>query len=487
MKDTNLELREEQRLRQQRREKRFKLLIILLIIVGLGFFVKGRWRAWFVNQPEKEYHTEDVIDRITIVSGEDFTTTRQISWRCGETIKESKLYYASVSNGEASFRSIPAKGTVVTSRKGKGCYYTATLPKLQAGGHYLYYVQTGKLVSPTYPFEIPKELDKSTRFVYLGDVQDPTGELSAEMFPKLKALGKKDIHFIATAGDQIEGPTNKYWDIWYKSWGEDYIAQMPFIVATGNHEYLKRGLLRELDPRWVVQYNYPQNGPNNFWGRSYYIDFPLMRFIVLDSNGISLPSDILNHRSWLKKTLLSSTQKWQVVMFHHGIKSVREGRSNPIMTMSFKGLLEEYGADLILQGHDHAYSRITTKNDKKECITPVYVISTSSPKIYRNEFDCIHDKLASGLQLYQIIDVTKKKIQYRAYQYDSSLYDALTIDGEKKVNKRYRVQDEGQEIPELFLFNNFAKDEKGLKKAEDYKTEVLRRNVMRLDKLSQSK
>ncbi len=476
--------------------KWFITLIVVFIsaIIALAVFLKKRWRAWFVNQPEIAYVTPNHIDRVTLTSGEDFLSQRAISWRCGEELQEASLDLCdwtksdtTLASDHLSWRKIKAKGHLVHSRSGKGYFYSVRLDSLLEGHQYIYTLQTGGQKSKVFTFTMPKGLDSLERFLYLGDVQDPTGELSKKLFnnllPKPSIVEKSDttslvkapIHFVATAGDQIEGPSDAYWNVWYQSWGEDYTAQIPFNCATGNHEYLKKGFSRVLDPRWVVQYNYPQNSVVGFQGRSYYIDYPLMRFIVLDSNGITLPSDIIAHRDWLKGLLSSSKQPWQVVMFHHGIQSVREGRSNLVMRYGFKSILEDYGADLVLQGHDHAYSRITSKTDKGEKLTPVYVISTSSPKLYRNSFDAIHDRLASGVQLYQTIEVRPNTLSYQSYLYSGELNDKLTIDRRNVLGNRYRVQDKAVGLPELFEFNAFGTDKKGQKKARKYQEAIKER------------
>ena len=88
--------------------------------------------------------------------------------------------------------------------------------------------------------------------------------------------------------------------------------------------------------RWIPQTNYPLNGPKDFLQRSYYIDFPLMRLIVLDTTDIMWLGAINSHKSWLRHVLSSSRQPWQVVLFHHAVDCVREGRKNFIMHHVFR-------------------------------------------------------------------------------------------------------------------------------------------------------
>lgn len=456
--------------KRKRHIARYSLLVLL---VGFGILSFVRRNAWFGNTPEIAYQTPDSIDRITVTPGESFVKDRTISWRCGEELQEAWLEYQS-SNESDSLPSalskgnkVVAQGQLIHSRTGKGCFYQVHLNDLQEGQSYFYQIHTGSSSSAVYHLSIPYSQERS-EFVYLGDVQDPIGVASDTLLTQLSERFR-GADFLATAGDQIDGPANQYWDIWYQALG-GWSPELSIVASTGNHEYLKRGFLRELDPRWVPQYGFPTNGPQGFEGRSYYIDFPLMRYIVMDSNGIVLPWDIMKHRSWLRRVLNESKQPWQVVMFHHAIYSVRDGRSNPIMRYGFRGILEEEGADLILQGHDHAYSRINSRSETNERIAPVYIISSSSPKVYRNGFDEIHDRLGSGLQLYQHIVVKRDSLHYRSYEYSGALYDDIAL--VQRPNQRPLVKDYAGAIPEQFRFDAFGQDKKGQKKATKYRQAV---------------
>lgn len=446
--------------------------VVSTLIIGSGVLSVIRWNAWFGNKPEVRYHTPNSIDRVTITPGQNFSSERTISWRCGEIMQKSWLEYGLAGEDTTILDKqwIPAIGRDIITRSGHGYFYQAKIAGLKEGKQYRYRVHTGKQSSIPYVINIPKSRD-SSNFIYIGDVQDPDGKMSRRLFADLERKNLS-IDFLAVAGDQIEGPTDSYWNIWYNSLSNTWSGQIPIIAATGNHEYLKKGLLRELDPRWTVQYGFPQNGPSGFIGRSYYVDFPLMRFIVIDSNGISSPLDIIRHRSWLKERLQTSSQPWQIVMFHHAIHTIREGRFHPMMYYGLKGILEKDGADLVLQGHDHAYSRITTKTEQGDSIAPIYIVSSSSPKVYRNGFNEIHDRLGSGLQLYQYIQVNTLRLRYQSFKYSGELYDDVELVHASKNENRIKAVDYARSIPEEFHFSDFANTPKGKKKALKYKEAI---------------
>ena len=475
------------------RKKRYLLIpLFLVLLLGAGVLLILRWRAWFGNPPEAPYHTPEEITRVTLTPGSDFTTERTLSWRSGEYLVPSALTLQEITaRGDTlAARRIPALGRLVKSRSGKGCFYHVSLDSLHVGSRYLYQLQSGEQRSPVYSFAMPSEREcDTTRFVYLGDVQDPQAQMSTTFFRELRERLADSIQFLALAGDQIEGPTDHYWQCWYQAL-QGWSTRLPIIAAPGNHEYLKRGFARELDVRWVPQTNYPLNGPKGFLQRSYYIDFPLMRFIVLDTTDIMWLGSINSHKSWLRRALSSSRQPWQVVLFHHAVDCVREGRKNIIMHHIFKDELLAYGADLVLQGHDHGYARATTRDERGDTIAPAFVISSASPKVYRNGFSSVHDRLGSGLQLYQDITVTKTQIHYTSYRFQpdsiprDSLLDRSKLLYDELILRRGRdgaihVEDKARTLPELFLYEGFGADSKGQKKAAQYAKEVKERRERR--------
>ncbi|MBK8381980.1 MAG: metallophosphoesterase [Ignavibacteria bacterium] len=57
---------------------------------------------------------------------------------------------------------------------------------------------------------------------------------------------------------------------------------------------------------------------------------------------------------WLKNSLAASSQKFNLVYFHHPPYSSGQHGNNPYMNWPFK----RWGADAVLAGHDHTYERI---------------------------------------------------------------------------------------------------------------------------------
>lgn len=442
-------------------KKRTKLIIYIIagILIIFGVVLKLRWHAWFYNKPEMPYITPYSIDRVTLSPGENFSNERTISWRC-DTILHDAGIFIEVLQDSVTINQKTDYAQVIQSRSGKGAYYQVHLRDLPYGS-YRYKIFTGDKISDYYHFEV-KPLTDSLSFLFIGDVQDPDGHVSDSLFTKLR---QSDVYsdFIAMCGDQIEGPCDNFWGIWFNSLGS-WAGQMPLLVSTGNHEYFKNGFFREIDPRWVPQFGYPHNGPEGFEGKSYYVDFPLCRFIVMDSEKITTIPAIIKHRSWLKDIVSKSGKKWNILMMHHAMDCIREGRTNIAMHYFFKPLVLDLNIDLVLQGHDHSYARWITKKDNRET-TPVRVISVSSPKLYPNKFDEDIDRIGSGMAMYQNIQVYRDSIVYKSFEFDNTIYDYVVI--HKQKNEVF-IDDKAKYWEEKFLYDGFAKNKKGEKARAKY-------------------
>lgn len=444
-----------------------KLYIALLTILIAGtILVIWKRKIWFSNPPEVAYTTSQTPDRVILTVGENGDTERNVSWLCDTTLTQGNIEITQKESKDTLH--IEATGTIVKSRSGKSAFYKAHLSGLIPGKSYAYRVHNDTLASKWFAFEMP-QTEGEQAFIYVGDNQDHENGDSRQVFKNIRKR-YPNVKFWALGGDVIDRPTDAYWSYWYSTM-DSIAGQMPFIAATGNHEYLK-GITKTLDSRWTYSFFNPGNGPDEFIGRSYYVNFKDMCFIVIDSDGIQGPISLYNHRAWLKKTLSTSTKKWKIVMLHHPVYSVRSGRSNYYVRWTFKPLFEKYGVDLVLQGHDHGYSRITTKNGKEKQ-TPIYIVSSCSPKFYVVGFDQVHDRLGSNLLVYQHIAVLNDTLKYRAFTQDNEPYDDLVVvrtpGQSSKVIDNAAEWPEQLELPPAYRNNNKVNLEKYQQKVEERK------------------
>ena len=257
-------------------------------------------------------------------------------------------------------------------------------------------------------------------FLLLGDIHNSLTN------DQLAALSERhsDIQFYAQLGDWMERPYMYYEQMMYQSLLGTRFDTLPIVAIPGNHEYLK-GVVKTLPEHWKTLFPNPQNGPARFLGTSYYVDFPCMRLIAVNTDGLQRMSDYTQVAFWVKKCLLDACDRFTIVMMHHPIYSTAEGRSNPLMWLAFHSAMRE--ADVVFSGHDHNYARRTEHYKarfwKKEQPT-LFIGTNASNKKYPVKENRKYEASFSGAPVYEYISVTPDTL----YIYTRNLITGELID-----------------------------------------------------------
>lgn len=395
-----------------------RYIFLLIVLLGGAILCAIRWNAWFGNIPEPSYMVPDEPTCVTLLPGEDGVSQRVVTWRAGKDILPSYLY---LTDADDSIYVYPATGTIVESRAGYAAYYAVSLDSLQPG-QYTYYVSSGEYCSDTCYFYVSAPSD-TLRFYLFGDIQekDTISDFDSLM-TELSALPPTSYQ-MAYLGDVIERPIDDYWQVWYSSM-HGLSALVPQIAIPGNHEYLK-GIRKRLDSRWEHHFAYPHNGPSHHLGHSYYIDYPSLRLICIDTDGLQHLSDYTTVQTWLAKALYDAGDRWTVVLMHHPVYAAGMGRFNLSIFNAFHLTLRS--ADLVFAGHDHCYAR-RAATDRDNFTTPVYVVTSSSSKRYLSSCDARNQRVASDRAFYETIVVTPDSLCVKTRDLPSGeVYDGFTV------------------------------------------------------------
>ena len=196
-----------------------------------------------------------------------------------------------------------------------------------------------------------------SKFLFFSDTQaDPeTGDYSG--FGELLATALSrcpDPDIVIFGGDSVnDGADANEWDAFHKV-VDPLLTGLTTASAVGNHDNCS--LLKS-------QFTYPadsSSGAGN--GFFYSLSAGPVFFIILDSNamGAANQKDI----EWLRSELQSSAAGqavWRIAVMHHPMWIIADNPKDEqraeTMRESFLPLLEEYGVDLILCGHQHSYAR----------------------------------------------------------------------------------------------------------------------------------
>ena len=218
-------------------------------------------------------------------------------------------------------------------------------------------------------------------FLLLGDIHNSLDNNQISLISERHS----DIDFWAQVGDWMERPYHYYEQMVYQSLLGTRIDSLPIIAIPGNHEYLK-GVVKTLPEHWKTIFPNPHNGPLRFFGTTYYVDFPGLRMIAVDTDGMHRVSDYTQVSFWLMNVLRKSEGRFTIVMMHHPVYSTAKGRCNPLMWLAFHSAMRE--ADVVFSGHDHNYARRIEQYKayfwKKEEPT-IFITTNASTKVYPNK------------------------------------------------------------------------------------------------------
>ena len=443
------------------RKKQIFYTLSTIIVVGVAIWCKLRWRAWFDNPPEEPYIAASVPSRVLLTFGNEGALSRNISWQCDSVVHPS---YIEIQTGtDTTTLCIPADGEVFASRSGKAAYYVARIEKVMPDVRYRYRAVTNGKFSPWYAFtarDVGAEGNFS--FLYFGDVQDSIGGIAHQQIMKAWRA-HPDVDFVSFGGDLTERPTDRYWKETFRDL--DTIGQtLPVLCITGNHEYLKYPI-RRLERRFSLVFSYfldSMIGENQVFT----LQVGNTRLYLLDSDR-EWPY-LMNQRKWLSQQFAENTARWNIVMLHHPIYSIKSPSNNLTQRWSFADLINQH-ADLVLQGHEHAYARMTLHQNGR-AVPPIYTVSHCSPKHYRFRFDKKFDRFGCGTQFYQYVALHGDTLTMKAYDAATEqLYDQVDI--VKGVHDKAHILDKGKEIPEILIFHpapGNAKDEAFAQRIRDY-------------------
>ncbi len=402
------------------------------------------------------YAPRNLADRIVLSPGADPAREMAVAFRTDTAQTTAEAQIAVSVDGptlEEQAKLVTGKSMPVNSSYGSALYHQIRFEGLTPDTVYTYRVKGAAGWSEWFQFRTAAAADKPFRFLYLGDIQNGILTYASRVIRQaFHANG--DIRLVVHAGDLVgqrdDLDHDDEWGEWNQAGGYNY-AIVPQVPATGNHEYVDDILpdgteSRKLGPYWAAQFALPQNGVDPVKATTYYVDYQGVRFIILDGTAAIDLGSMKAQTDWLDKTLASSKANWNVVLFHQPVFTCARPKDTPAIKAAWKPVFEARKVDLVLQGHDHCYSRLTAEAGREASAKaradgtiqgPVYLVSVTGSKMYRlnDRTPWQPDKVAEATELYQIVDVEPKKLQFRTYTASGQLYDGFTLDRTDRGNR----------------------------------------------------
>jgi 3',5'-cyclic AMP phosphodiesterase CpdA len=266
-------------------------------------------------------------------------------------------------------------------------------------------------------------------FVYFGDPQEEIKSKCSRIF---RAAYKKapEADFWHFVGDLVDnGDRDGEWGELFDAMG--WIPRVtPMIMLPGNHEYSDwrtvNGADHHLFHLWRPHFTLPENGPAGLEETVYSIDYQGARLVMLNGN-----ERLDDQALWLDRVLTDNPCPWTIVAIHQPVYSTGKYRNNHKLQGLFVPIFDKYRVDLVLQGHDHTYSRSARlKHGVQDASGTVYVVSVSGPKSYavNPRYQDLMEASGTGRQLFQVIRVTPGQLTYDSYDAAGKRCDAFTLE-----------------------------------------------------------
>ncbi|WP_424528855.1 fibronectin type III domain-containing protein [Sphaerisporangium viridialbum] len=278
--------------------------------------------------------------------------------------------------GAATFAAI-GKANIATSG---GFNRHATITSLKEHTTYSYRVGTEDNWSPTYSFKT-QDFEGDYDFLFFGDPQiGSSGDVAKDQAGWQDTLdvalaANPDSELLVSGGDQVEtANTESQWNAFL---APDKLRQYPWAATIGNHDvggkaYEQHLFTPNTDNSAPLYAN--GNPASNTSGGNYWYIYKDVLYIDINSNSyatsqggggdaahLAYVTDVINQHG--------GEAKWKVLVFHHSIysgASHAKDSDNKVRRVDLPTTFSKLGVDLVLQGHDHVYTRsYLIKNSQK--------------------------------------------------------------------------------------------------------------------------
>lgn len=289
---------------------------------------------------------------------------------------------------------------------------------LDAATTYNYRVRYGGNLLPAASFTTaPTPGTENWRFVVYGDNRSnpETHTRNVQQILKLKP------GIILNTGDLVaQGSKYEQWKPQYFDPLRGVSEHIPIFPCLGNHEQ-----------NAIHYYNY-HSVPDDQGEVYYSFDYGNAHIISLNSNARDAPFELGEKQTeWLIEDLKKNKDAtWKFVYFHHPLFRSHPTRGITAQRWVWQPVFEEYGVDLVLNGHDHYYMRsYAIGRYTGEAKRGVYHLISGGGGA--NTYPIVpkeHAAFRRRIHHVTAIDVMGDRLIGRAIDIDGNIFDAFVID-----------------------------------------------------------
>ncbi|UQZ36244.1 metallophosphoesterase [Paenibacillus sp. PK3_47] len=413
--------------------KDFKLLIIIGIIIIVLIIAAAAIERLKTERTAATASSGVPYNLVTTFKG-DARSSRAFTWYTGdpgadgwlEIVKGSPSSFA-----EGAVIRTKAVHSVVKTDSGKKGVHKAEITGLEPGTMYSYRAGSGTdgEWSGTFQFSTAEKDSGSVTFI---NVTDSQGASAADFKLWGRTLDKAfqifpEAQFIVHNGDFTEEPGESgLWNKFFSN-AQGIVGSIPLMPVTGNHDEID-GQTEE----FTSHFNLPDNGAKgSVPGTAYSFDYGPVHVAVLNTE-----SHLKAQTKWLKEDLAGTDKPWKIVAMHRPAY----GGSTYKKIEDWTAVFDKYGVDLVLQGHNHEYSRSYPllggkivsgqKSAAGAAKGTVYVVTNASGgKFNEKKTEQFYHKVhfQNEKQMFAGISVRGNQLTYQAYDVDGSKLDEFVL------------------------------------------------------------
>ncbi len=369
---------------------------------------------------------------------DDPATSITAVWRDDEEKAEVLQVTAEPAYGVSGFDTavtVPAMCKDI-SLEGTGIWhYEATVTGLTPDTVYCYRVGCEGAWSEVRTFKTDAPESKNVAFAYMGDVQTAFvmeedyalwGELCAALYER-----NPEFSFAALGGDLVNsGISNAMFDCFFMN-AEPTFSRVPLFSAVGNHESNFLGGKPEL---YLDYFAFPMNGPEGFEEEFYSLDVGNVHLLVLNDWIFSgeqkmTVEDFERVADWIRYDLAASTADWQVVVLHVPVYEVHSDARATLVREAWSAIFEDYGVDLVFEGHQHVYSRscpmYRERIDYEKGVT--YIMGVAGSKFYDNADESRAERTVYNSATYELVRTDGSSMTVQAIDLEGNELDYAII------------------------------------------------------------
>lgn len=376
----------------------------------------------------------DDISKVTVTFYGDTATQMGITWYT----KEDKNYGSDIQLFDAATRQeVDFQKSVETGNNTNDAswiYHQIVLSGLTEGTKYLYRVgdKDKDCWSAMGSFQTADPNAEDFEFLALSDTQGEA-QYAASALKEAKAT-VPNASFLLHSGDFVDDACEeKLWTEMVDT-SKDVLMNLPIVPTVGNHETATNAFWQH--------FNLLSEAEQKAAGVYYSLDYGKVHFAVLNTNESTADDNSYvdeTQLEWLKNDLAHAKEngcEWIIVNMHIGSYAVGDhagdtklGGDNG-MRLRLGAVFEQYGVNLVIEGHDHipcvTYGIVQGKKADKGVVymdtgaagPKAYKLTTLMPDTYFDLFQYM-DRTDRNNNIYQDfadIQVQKDKIHVILYE-----------------------------------------------------------------------